>query len=166
MADDACVCLVRYIKIVTVKEVPLVCVWRHIAERVCVHPESPQSGEFWTSRDVIFNKLKLTNSKTCCESSTVSGRGVAARFVLPPPVLQYAWWTPFTRYNRLLNRLNNRLFNRWVVWQPRLNNRLHRVNEHSTGCQTGWTAGWMFGWHDAVRCSTGCSTGLTTGCIV
>jgi len=37
-----------------------------------VQSESPQSGEYWTSRDVIFNKLKLTNSKTCRDPSTVS----------------------------------------------------------------------------------------------
>ena len=34
----------------------------------------------------------------------------------------------------------------------RFNNRLHRVNKHSTGSQTGWTTGW--------------TTDLTTGCIV
>ena len=36
-----------------------------------------------------------------------------------------------------------------AVWRLRLNDRLHRVNRHSTGCSTGLT--------------TGCSTGLTTG---
>ena len=38
--------------------------------------------------------------------------------------------TPFTRYNRLSNRLYNRL-----------DNRLYRVYKHPTGCQP---AGWMF----------------------
>jgi len=38
--------------------------------------------------------------------------------------------TPFTRYNRLSNRLYNRF-----------DNRLYRVNKHPTGCQTGLTTG-------------------------
>jgi len=37
--------------------------------------------------------------------------------------------TPCTRYNWLSNRLNNRL---------------HRVNKHSTGCSAGLKTGWMF----------------------
>jgi len=41
---------------------------------------------------------------------------------------------PFTRYNRLSNRLYNRL-----------DKQLHRVNTYPTGCQqTGLTTGWMF----------------------
>jgi len=44
---------------------------------------------------------------------------------------------PFTRYNRLSNRLYNRF-----------DNRLYRVNKHPTGCRTG--------------CQTGLTTGLTT----
>jgi len=38
--------------------------------------------------------------------------------------------TPFTRYNRLSNRL-----------YKRFDNRLYRVNKHPTGCQTGLTTG-------------------------
>jgi len=45
--------------------------------------------------------------------------------------------TPFTRYNRLSNRLSNGF-----------DNRLYCVYKHLPGCQTGLT------------------TGLTTGCIV
>jgi len=93
--------------------------------------------------------------------------------------------TPFTRYNRLSNRLYNRF-----------DNRLYYVNKHPTGCQTGLTTGWMFVytiqpvvkrvwqpvwqpcWTNShcsfnrvertasVRstgCQTGCQTGLTTG---
>ena len=45
--------------------------------------------------------------------------------------------TPFTRYNRLSNRLYN-----WF------DNRLYRVNKHPTGCQTG--------------CQTGLTISLTT----
>ena len=52
-----------------------------IAERVCVQSESPQTGDYWTSRDVIFNKLKLTNSKTSSDPSTVS-RGLVGRGLL------------------------------------------------------------------------------------
>jgi len=37
--------------------------------------------------------------------------------------------TPFTRYSRLYNRFDNRLY---------------RVNKHPTGCQTGLTTHWMF----------------------
>jgi len=52
--------------------------------------------------------------------------------------------TPFTRYNRLSNRLYNRF-----------DNRLYRVNKHPTGCQTGCQTG----------LTTGLTTVLTTGCI-
>ena len=40
-----------------------------------------------------------------------------------------------------------------AVWQPRLNNWLHRVNKHSTGCETGWTTGLKTGWIFFTRCS-------------
>jgi len=52
-------------------------------------------------------------------------------------LLHYKLQAPFTRYNRLSNRLSN-----WF------DNRLYRVYKHPAGCQTG------------------CTTGLTTGCIV
>ena len=100
---------------------------------------------------------------------------------LPPHhlVLHY---TPFTRYNRLSNRLYNR-FDNW----------LYRVNRHPTGCQMDvclhdtadlttvltWTnshcsfnrvvkPGCTTIWQPAVYiiqpvCQTGCQTGLTTG---
>jgi len=68
--------------------------------------------------------------------------------------------TPFTRYNRLLNRLYNRFDNRLYTRYSRLSNRLsngydNRLNvciHDRTGCQTGLT--------------TGLTTRLTTGCIV
>ena len=84
--------------------------------------------------------------------------------------------TPFTRYNRLSNRLYNRF-----------DNRLYRVNKHPTGCHTGFTTGFttvlnkqpLFVQpvvkpscttglttgciHDTAGCQTGCQTGLTTG---
>ena len=78
--------------------------------------------------------------------------------------------TPYTRYNRLSNRLlSNPLYNRF-------DNRLYHVNKHPTGCQTGLTTGWMFVytiqpvvkpvwqpcWTNS-HCSlnrTGCQTGL------
>jgi len=37
--------------------------------------------------------------------------------------------TPFTRYNRLLNRFDNRLYHHYHVYK------------HSTGCQIGLTTG-------------------------
>ena len=46
--------------------------------------------------------------------------------------------TPFTRYNRLSNRLYNRLSNRLY---NRFDNRLYCVYKHLTGCQTGFTTG-------------------------
>jgi len=54
-------------------------------------------------------------------------------------------YTPFTRYNRLSNRLYN--------WSD---NRLYLVNKHPTSCQTGCQKG----------LTTGMTTGLTTGCMV
>jgi len=39
-------------------------------------------------------------------------------------------YTPFTRYNRLSNRLYDRF-----------DNRLYRINKHPTSCQTGLTTG-------------------------
>jgi len=75
--------------------------------------------------------------------------------------------TQFTRYSRLSNRFDNRLY---------------RVNKHSTGYQTGLTTGLTTVLNEqplfvqpVVKpgCSTGCihdtavcQTGLTTGCIV
>jgi len=80
-------------------------------------------------------------------------------------------YTPFTRYNRLSNRLYSR-FDNW----------LYRVNKHPTGCQTGHRLDVCL--HDTAGCQTvlttgmttvlneqpavrsaGCQTGLTTGCI-
>jgi len=61
-------------------------------------------------------------------------------------------YTPFTRYNRLYNRFDNRLYTRYsglsnplsngfdnrsnVVYTIQLDNRLYRVYKHSTGCDT------------------------------
>jgi len=53
------------------------------------------------------------------------------------PVVKPVWQPvrqPFVSCIQTFNRLNNRLFNRWAVWQPRLNNRLRCVNKHPTGC--------------------------------
>ena len=47
---------------------------------------------------------------------------------------------PFTRYNLLLNRFDNRLY---------------RVYKHSTGCQTHLTTGCMV---YTAGCQTGCTT--------
>ena len=33
------------------------------AERVYLHPDSPNTGAHWMKQDIIFNKLKLTNDK-------------------------------------------------------------------------------------------------------
>ena len=69
--------------------------------------------------------------------------------------------TPFTRYNRLSNRLYNRF-----------DNRLYRVNKHPTGCQTGYQTGLTTGnrlyrvYKHLPGCQTGMTTGLTTGYIV
>jgi len=83
--------------------------------------------------------------------------------------------TPFTRYNRLSNRLYNRF-----------DNRLYRVNKHPTSCQTGGQTGlynrfdsrlytrysrlsnWLSNGFDnrlnvCIHDTTGCQTGLTTG---
>jgi len=70
--------------------------------------------------------------------------------------------TPFTRYKRLSNRFDNRLY---------------RVNKHPTACQTCcqtcWTTGWMFVYtiqpvvkplNTVVKPVV--QPGLTTGCIV
>jgi len=54
-------------------------------------------------------------------------------------------YTPFTRYNLLLNRFDSRLSNRL---DNQLDNRLFHVYKHPTGCQTG------------------CTTRMTTSCIV
>jgi len=55
--------------------------------------------------------------------------------------------TPFTRYNGLSNQFDNRLY---------------RVNKHSTGCQTGLTTGLTTGCiHDIAVCQTGFTTTLT-----
>ena len=74
---------------------------------------------------------------------------------------------PFTRYNRLSNRLYNQF-----------DNRLYRVNKHPTGCQTGCQTGLTTGLTTVLNeqlfvqpvvnlgCTTGLTTGLTTGCIV
>ena len=47
--------------------------------------------------------------------------------------------------------------------------RLYRVNKHSTGCQTGCqtvlTTSWMFVYTMQPVVKPGCTTGLTTGCI-
>ena len=56
---------------------------------------------------------------------------------------------PFTRYNLLSNRFDNRLY---------------RVYKHSTGCQTRLTTGLTNGWIVyTAGCQTGCQTRLTTG---
>jgi len=61
-------------------------------------------------------------------------------------------YTPFTRYNRLSNRLNNWwLYNRHCTTDNRLNNRLHRVKNIQVVVKP------------VVKHDT---TGLTTGCIV
>jgi len=64
--------------------------------------------------------------------------------------------TPFTRYNRLSNRLYNGF-----------NNQLYRVNKHSTGCPTGCQTSNRFDnrfdnrvERTATVRSTGCQTGL------
>ena len=74
---------------------------------------------------------------------------------------------PFTRYNRLSNRLYNQF-----------DNRLYRVNKHPTGCQTSCQTGLTTGLTTVLNeqlfvqpvvnlgCTTGLTTGLTTGCIV
>jgi len=66
--------------------------------------------------------------------------------------------TPFTRYNRLSNRLYNRT-----------DNRLYRVNKHPTGCQTGLTTGLTTVLNEQLFVQPvvkpRCTTGLTTGCI-
>jgi len=98
----------------------------------------------------------------------------------PPEYIHIYYYTQFTRYNRLLNRLYNQF-----------DNRLYRVNKHptccETGCQTGLTTGWMFvitiqpvvkpvvtGLTTVLNeqplfvqpvVKPGCTTGLTTGCI-
>jgi len=51
---------------------------------------------------------------------------------------------PFTRYNLLLNRFDNRLY---------------RVYKHSTGCQTRLTTGSTTG---CIVYTAGCQTGCTT----
>jgi len=56
------------------------------------------------------------------------------------------YYTSFTRYNRL----SNRLYNRFRL-HNRFDSRLYRVNKHPTACQTGG--------------QTGLTTDLTTGCI-
>ena len=76
--------------------------------------------------------------------------------------------TPFTRYNRLSNRLYNRF-----------DNRLYRVNKHPTGCQPGCQTGLITGLttvlNELLFVQHGCQSelynrfdkhGLTTGCIV
>jgi len=50
-------------------------------------------------------------------------------------------YTPFTRYNRLSNRLYNRF-----------DNRLYRVNKHPTGCQNGCQPVWQPCWTNS-HCS-------------
>jgi len=57
-----------------------------------------------------------------------------------PVASRNTFWTPFTRYNLLSNRL----------WNP-FDNRLNVCMHSTTGCQT--------------RCQTGLATGRTTGCI-
>ena len=62
-------------------------------------------------------------------------------------------YTPFTRYNRLSNRLTDltALLNEQPLFvQPVVKPR----------CTTGLTTGCI---HDAAGCQTGCQTGLTTG---
>jgi len=60
--------------------------------------------------------------------------------------------TPFTRYNRLYNRFDNRLY---------------RVNKHPTSLTTVLKEQPLF-IQPVVKlgCTTGLTTGLTTGCIV
>jgi len=70
-------------------------------------------------------------------------------------------YTPFTRYNRLSNRLykSNRVYN-WF------DNRVERTaTVRSTGCQltTVLTTGCIVYIYKHL---TGCQSGLTTGCIV
>ncbi|XP_078005317.1 T-box transcription factor TBX21-like [Phascolarctos cinereus] len=38
--------------------------------RVYIHPHSPNSGAHWMKREISFKKLKLTNTKTTCNSAT------------------------------------------------------------------------------------------------
>jgi len=83
--------------------------------------------------------------------------------------------TPFTRYNRLSNRLYN-----WF------DNRAERIaTVRSTGCQTrlyNRFDNWLYTWYSrlskwlwngfdnrlnvCIHDTTGCTTGLTTGCVV
>jgi len=61
--------------------------------------------------------------------------------------------TPFTRYNRLSNRLYNRF-----------DNHVERTaTVRSTGCQTSLIPVWQPAVYDTAGCQTGCQSGLTTG---
>ncbi len=37
-----------------------------------MHPDSPNKGSFWMSKDIVFSKVKLTNNSKCEEDGVVS----------------------------------------------------------------------------------------------
>jgi len=65
-------------------------------------------------------------------------------------------YTPFTRYNRLSNRLYNRFDNRLYTRYSRLSIRLSNGFDNQLNVCI----------HDTTGCQGGLTTGLTTGCIV
>ena len=62
-----------------------------------------------------------------------------------PLPCHHHFYTPFTRYNRLSNRLYSRLENRPVgCLFTRCSRLFNRLYNWTAGCTTGFTTGWMF----------------------
>jgi len=86
--------------------------------------------------DVVLSTITpRLHDTTGCQTGWTTGWTTGWMFVYTiQPVVQPVVkrvWQPVGQQAvsciQTFNRLNNRLFNRWAVWQPRLNNRLHPV---------------------------------------
>ena len=85
--------------------------------------------------------------------TSLHGQNVLSQIV---PGLTAGWTTGYivyTNIQRVVQLVVRPLSTACAVWQPWLNNRLHHVNNHSTGCETGWTIGLKTGWILFTRCS-------------
>jgi len=166
--------------------------WNVIVQRRCCRT----SRRCWVTRRTM--KLRRKSRQRCSHCATWSRASTKRRSRLAKTDvssssfalvlgIECSCYTPFTRYNRLYDRFDNRLY---------------LVNKRPTGCQTRLTTGWMFvytiqpvdnrfdnhveqtatvrstGCHIGlynrfdnrlnvcIHNTTGCQTSLTTGCIM
>jgi len=78
--------------------------------------------------------------------TSLHGQNVLSQIV---PGLTTGWTTGcimYTNIQPVVQPVVQPLSTACAAWQPRLNNWLHRVNKHSTGCETGWSLCIYYKW--------------------